>query len=176
MSQTLSNEDDFANTDFGQIEKLYAAFELLYGKGIPPFEVALDGIKWFFACGSEAPTGNAPTAANLKELFCFESDKNRLFSAFMVKFGINLNKVNDLHWFEFIAMMNDLDKTAFKEVVDLRRMTPKEIKKRFPKDTETQNEIRRQQKLFAIKKTLDVQYTDEQTKAIDYFDKLVGAK
>lgn len=169
ISQILSNEDDFTSTDFGQIEKLYSAFELFYGKGIPPFEIALEGLKWFYNCGMEEKTDNTQK----KQLFCFESDKNRLFSAFMVKYDVNLNKANDLHWFEFISMMNDLDKTAFRNIVDIRAKTEKEIKK-YSKDV--QAEIRKQQKIFAIEKTLDVKFTDEQTKAIDHFDKLVGLK
>ncbi len=88
----------------------------------------------------------------------------------MVKYGINLNR-DDLHFFEFIALFNDLSKTSFRNVVDLRQMSNKELKK-FSK--EDRIEILKQKKYFAIKKTLNNNFTEEQTKSIDKFDKLVG--
>lgn len=171
ISDTLAKTKGIAGTEFGQIEKLYAAFEILYGNGIPPFETALAGLKWFFACGGE----HKETEEEKKkpQLFSFESDKDRLFSAFVVKYGIDLNVSDDLHWFKFIALMNDLSDTAFRNVVNVRGMTDKEIKK-YSKDV--QAEIRKQKRLFAIEQALDVKYTPEQNKMIDHFDQLVGKK
>lgn len=50
-------------------------------------------------------------------------------------------------------------------------MSNKELKK-FSK--EDRIEILKQKRYFAIKKTLNNNFTEEQTKSIDKFDKLVG--
>jgi hypothetical protein len=165
ISDCLSS-DDFKNDENGQIERVYTALNILFGAGIPPFEIALEGLKWFLNCTNKT---NLKTSKKEEEYFSFDDDKERIFSAFMVKYGINLNEKNNLHWFEFIALMNDLRKTAFREVVDIRQMKPKDMKG-FSKEQKA--EIMRQKKLFKIKKTLDVNsYTQEQIDKIDSFDK-----
>ena len=171
VSECLSNSDLFENDEQGQIERIYTAFTLLYGRGIPEFDDAIEGLRWFLSCGAE-PGINGEAQQN-EEYFSFDEDKERLFSAFMVKYGINLNKADNLHFFEFIALMNDLNKTAFRNVVDLRMMKPKDMKNY---SREQKQEILELKKKFAIKKVLEKQYTEEQKQAIDHFDKLVGLK
>ena len=39
-----------------------------------------------------------------KEYFCFEQDSARIYSAFRVKYNINLATEKNLHWFEFIYL------------------------------------------------------------------------
>lgn len=173
ISDILAQTKGIASTEYGQIEKLYSAFEIFYGQGIPPFETALAGLKWFFACGEEYKEKENEEESKKPQLFSFESDKNRLYSAFLVKYGIDLNVSDDLHWFKFIALLNDLSDTAFRNVVDIRAKTDKEIKK-YSKDV--QAEIRKQKRIFAIEQALDVKYTPEQNKMIDHFDQLVGKK
>lgn len=170
ISNCLSDTENFGDTENDNAEKIYTAFNLLYGKGIPPFDIAIEGLKWFLSCGGIKQDNHDEKT---EQYFSFDDDHERLFSAFMVKYGINLNKTIDLHFFEFIALMNDLNKTAFRNIVDLRMMKPKDIKNYSRED---KLEILRQQKRFAIKKVLDNQYTDKQKQAIDNFDKLVGLK
>lgn len=169
ISDCLSS-DDFTNDDNGQIERMCIAFNLLFGNGVPPYGIAIDGLKWFLNCGAEI---NAETNKKGEQYFSFDDDKERIFSAFMVKYGINLNKTDDLHWFEFIALMNDLDKTAFRNIVDLRMIKPNDMKN-YSK--EQKQEIVRQKRHFAIKKSLEQTFTKEQIQAIDKFDRLVGKK
>lgn len=169
ISQALSDTDTFKDDDNGRMERLFTGFNLLYGKGLPTFETAFNGLKWFMSCG--ATENKKPMNPNdNREYFSFNDDKERLFSSFMVKYRINLNR-EELHFFEFIALFNDLSKTSFRNVVDLRQMSSKELKK-FSK--EDRAEIIRQKKYFAIEKTLNNKFTEEQIKAIDEFDKKVG--
>ena len=147
ISQALSDTDTFKDDDDGRMERLFTAFNLLYGKGLPPFEIALNGLKWFMRCG--VPENNRrPNPNDNKEYFSFDADKDRLFSAFMVRYRINLNR-EELHFFEFIALFNDLSKTSFRNVVDLRQMDSKELKKYSKED---RAEIIRQKKYFAIER------------------------
>ncbi len=84
----------------------------------------------------------------------------------MTKFGINLNKTTDLHFFEFIIY-----KTPFRNVVGLRVIKTKDLKN-YSKEQKA--EILKQKRKFAIKQVLEKKYTDDQKQAIDYFDNLVG--
>lgn len=106
-------------------EKVYTSLRILFGRGIPPIDTALDGLKWFLSGGMT--TKNKDDHKKSKKIFSFAKDKNMIFSAFMMKYNINLNKSN-MHFFEFLSLFNDLDKTAFKRIVDLRTMSPAEIK------------------------------------------------
>lgn len=169
ISQALSDTETFKNDDEGRMERLFTSFNLLFGKGVPPFDIALNGLKWFMSCGT-LNDNNRRSSKESEEYFSFDADKDRLFSAFMVRYKINLNR-EELHFFEFIALFNDLSKTSFRNVVDLRQIGSKELKK-FSK--EDRAEIIAQKKQFAIKKALNNKFTDEQIKAIDEFDKLVG--
>lgn len=168
ISQCLEENSNSDGED--KVIQLYTAFNLLFGNGIPPFEIALTGLRWFLNCGIETPERQGMTK---QQSFSFEDDKNRIFSAFMVKYGINLNKAEDLHWFEFIALMNDLHKTAFRNVIELREMTPKDMKHY---SNEQKHEIMKQKKMFAIKHDIKNLYTEEQIKAMEDFDKMVGLK
>ena len=170
ISNCLGDTENFEDTDNGNAEKIYTAFNLLYGKGIPPFDIAIEGLKWYLSCGGVKETKEE---SKEEQYFSFEDDHERLFSAFMVKYGINLNKTSDLHFFEFIALMNDLNKTAFRNIVDLRMIKTKDLKN-YSK--EQRREILRQKKKFAIKRVLENKYTEEQKQAIDNFDKLAGIK
>lgn len=169
ISDCLSS-DDFPDDENGKAQKIYTASTLLFGNGVPPFEVAFEGLKWFLSCGSVLNEGDRQEGS--EKYFSFDDDKQRLFSAFMVKYGINLNKADDLHWFEFIALMNDLYKTSFRNVVDLRMMKPKDMKNY---SSLQKAEILKQKRKFAIKKSLEQTYTSDQIQAIDNFDKLISS-
>ena len=45
ISNCLGDSERVEDTDQERIEKLYTSFNLLFGNGIPPFDVALDGIR-----------------------------------------------------------------------------------------------------------------------------------
>lgn len=172
ISNCLSDTENFENTEYGSMQRIYTAFGLMYGKGIPPFDIAYEGLKWFLSCGQTLENDEYGNQSQ-KQYFSFDDDSSRLFSAFMVKYGINLNKTSDLHFFEFVALINDLDKTAFRNVVDLRMLDQKDMKN-YSKEQKA--EIIRQKKKFAIKNALEKQYTQEQKQAIDHFEELLNGK
>lgn len=139
-------------------ERIYTSFRILYGRGIPPFDEAFEGLKWFLSGGAIKNDNNN----NSKSLFSFIKDRNMIFSAFMMKYNINLNKSN-MHFFEFLSLFNDLDKTAFRRIVDLRSMSPREIKSY---SREQRQKIYKLKEEFALD---DDESPQEQTK----FDKLL---
>jgi hypothetical protein len=142
-------------------EKVYTALRILFGRGIPPIKTALDGLKWFLSGGMT--TKNKDDHKNSKNIFSFVKDRNMIFSAFMMKYNINLNKSN-MHFFEFLSLFNDLDKTAFKRVVDLRTMTPKEIKS-YSRE--------QRQKIYKLKEEFALEDNNQQQEEKTKFDLLM---
>ena len=54
ISECLKDRNNlFGNDNYSKIQKIYTAFTMLYGNGIPPFELALKGLGWFLNCGDE---------------------------------------------------------------------------------------------------------------------------
>lgn len=155
-------DGDFDEDENGEEERLWASLRILYGKGMPPIETALKGMNWFLNCGDVECNKEQETS---ELLFSFFEDRNRIYSAFMMKYGINLNKSN-MHFFEFLPLFNDLDKTAFRRVVDLRQMTNKEIKK-YSKDDQVT--ILKMKKEFALKNKYKGKVEERMTK----FDKIL---
>lgn len=119
LSECLA-DNSFKDTE----EQIYTAFRILYGKGIPDFETAMKGMKWFMRGGDDNDDENPESC---ETLFSFTKDRTMIFSAFMLKYGINLNESN-MHFFEFLALFNDLDKTSFMRVIDLRTMKPSDMR------------------------------------------------
>jgi ADP-heptose:LPS heptosyltransferase len=125
----------------------------------------MNGLEWFMNVG-EKPEASHKLAV---KCFCFEKDQTRLFSAFYTKFNINLTKENDLHWFEFLALLNDLDKTAFRNVVNLRTLTEADMRERRY-SAKQKAEIRKQKREFALEH-IKPEITEKEEKAIEEFNK-----
>lgn len=155
-------DGEFEDNEDGEEERIWTSLRILYGKGVPPTDIALKGLSWFLNCG-DVQCNKEQEVSEL--LFSFFEDRNRIYSAFMMKYGINLNKSN-MHFFEFLPLFNDLDKTAFRRIVDLRRMTSKEIKRYSKEDQET---IRKMKQEFALKNKYKNKVQDRMTK----FDKIL---
>lgn len=141
-------------------DKIYTALTILFGKGIPPIDIAMQGLNWFLSCGKE----DFLEHENGKRSFCFTQDSEYIYSAFRLKFGINLAKEKDLHWFEFLYLFNDLSKTAFSNIVGIRTMKSSELKN-YSK--EACREILAQKKKFALKD--EPIYSEETKQKIDSF-------
>lgn len=74
---------------------------------------AVQQINWFIACGKiekKKRPSNKILGINNNTPFDFETDGELIYSAFRRQdvYGIDLHKVEFLHWWEFMAMLNDL--------------------------------------------------------------------
>lgn len=120
----LASKDE----ELADYERLYVMTELLYKNEAPQdVENALRGVKWFMSGGkiAEGLNGAEETAEEVEEdeeaeTFDFEYDAGRIYSAFRKTYGINLNTVQGLHWFEFLALLGDLGDCAFSAVIEYR--------------------------------------------------------
>ena len=140
-----------ADPELCEDDKTAMALHLLYGKGLPDLQTALEGLRWFLACGNPAEDENNDEP----EVFSFDLDAARIVSAFKKVFGRDLSRER-LHWFEFVPMLGDLAGTAFTSVIDIRTTDASEIheKKRA--------EFLRMKRRFALAE----QYTEEEQLAI----------
>lgn len=165
IDHCLKDRDNLFTTDQqGQLEKIYTAFTILYGNGIPDFQVAFNGLKWFMSCGKENENEDEK---NSKECFCFERDSGLIYSAFRVKYNINLASEKNLHWFEFIYLFNDLNKTAFREIVNIRMMKPSDYK-HYSKEAKREI-IKQKEKFYNSNSNSQNTLSEKEKKLIDEF-------
>lgn len=141
-----------SDPELSDSEKTAIALNLLYGRGMPDLQTAIDGLSWFLSCGGPA------TDDITKEdpVFSFEQDSARLVSAFKKVFGIDISRER-LHWFEFVPMLGDLSGTAFTSVIDIRTTDASEISEK------KREEFIRMKNRFA----LSSQYTSEEQALIE---------
>lgn len=115
----------FVDDDLTDIEKAATALRLLYGNGRPSdIKLAFEGLRWFMRGGDLPETlGEYDEDSEIDDedgdLFSFEYDASRIFSAFRKAYGVNLNTAS-LHWFEFRALLADVGECAFTTVIGYR--------------------------------------------------------
>lgn len=98
------------------------ALNLLYKN--PPKELpkALEGLLWFYRCGQAAESSAAaPCPRPPAPAYCFKQDAPLIYAAFYSTYGINLNQIPFMHWWEFSALFTALpSSTRFMQVVNYR--------------------------------------------------------
>lgn len=87
---------------------------------------AVRQVNWFIACGKEEKKkrpSNKVLGINNNTPFDFNTDGELIYSAFRRQdaYGIDLHKIDFLHWWEFMAMLNDLPNgTQLSKVMECR--------------------------------------------------------
>lgn len=89
-------------------EKVARALALYY-PDIPPNPAeALDRVLWFYRCGREEEPVGRESRAKPPKAYCFEQDAELIYAAFRQYYSIDLNDVEDLHWWKFRALFRAL--------------------------------------------------------------------
>lgn len=143
-----------SDTEILEYEKAAVMLNLLYGRGMPDFETAMAGLNWFMSCGKEQKADEADTQPAMS----FEYDDARVYSAFRKVFGIDLTKER-LHWFQFVAMLQDIDGTALSDIISYRSTDLSSMK------GEQRAAYAKMKRRFALPNT----YTEEEQGAISEF-------
>ena len=145
---SLLMEDDNLNEE----EKVLQALNLYYPVVPDNSEKAIEKIKWFYSCGKlDNPIGNKKARAISKKVFDFEVDANYIYSAFMSQYNIDLQDIEELHWWKFKALLeglkedNKLSKIIEYRSVDLSKIKDKEQRK-FYKDMQKQYSLNKESK------------------------------
>ena len=145
---SLLMEDD----NLSKEEKVLQALNLYYPVVPDNSEEAIKQIKWFYSCGKlDNPIGNKKARTSSKKVFDFEVDANYIYSAFMSQYNIDLQDIEQLHWWKFKALLeglkedNKLSKIIEYRSVDLSKIKDKEQRK-FYKDMQKQYSLNKESK------------------------------
>lgn len=107
----------------GDAKGVLACMHMIFCGSFPEDIVsAIQSLNWFIRCGrteKKRRPSNKLLGINSNEPFDFEADGEMIYSAFRRNdvYGMDLHEIPYLHWWEFIAMLDDLPET-----VKLRRV------------------------------------------------------
>lgn len=131
------------DNNLNEKEKIAVALNLFY-TGLEPkdYKKALDGIIWFYTGGKtikEKKQTENVEKKNKKLIYSFEHDADLIYSAFLGQYGIDLNEVDNLHWWKFKSLFEGLnDENKICQYMSYRSMDISKIKdkeqKKYYKD------------------------------------------
>ena len=127
------------DNELSQESKIIQAINLFYPKPeeIKDIKKAIDDILWFYRCGKEIKASQSEKTNN--QIYSYEFDDELIYSAFRNQYGINLQQIPYLHWWEFQAMFKGLkEDNRIVEImgyrgVDLGKIKDKEERARYKK-------------------------------------------
>lgn len=91
-------------SDLPDAEKLLQALELYYPS--PVFtQQAVEKMMWFFAAGKDAQQSQGK---HTPPVYSFDHDAAHIYAAFLSQYGIDLQSVDYLHWWQFRALFESL--------------------------------------------------------------------
>ena len=91
-------------------EKLMLGIELLYKTPVTSLPEAWDRLLWFYRGGGEVK-GDAGTTELPPRVYDFEQDADRIYTAFLQIYGIDLQET-PVHWWKFRALLFTLPGTC----------------------------------------------------------------
>lgn len=164
IMQALENEK------LTQQEKIGTALYLLFltedSEGnplpIPDAQTAINGLMWFLTDWNH----DNNKSEDKTKVTDWDIDQWRIYSGFRQHYGINL-QTDNLHFWEFMALLTTLPECAYTRVVDIRSKKPNKMSK------EEKSMYARLKEVYALKQPKAVEYTDEQKQAIDDFDRMM---
>ena len=119
-------------------EQIMLAIRLFYEETPKDLKKAIEGILWFYRCGEEIKENkNVRTKENhrKKAIYSYEYDSKYIYSAFLDQYGIDLNKIDELHWFKFKAMFEGLKSdNKICEIMSYRAIDLNKIKNKEERD------------------------------------------
>lgn len=124
-----------------ETQKLDLAISLYFKNNIKNKEEAVKQILWFYRCGKDMQQSKGAKGNNLEPIYDYEYDSDYIYSAFMEQYNIDLQEIDNLHWWKFKALFKGLNKdTKIVEIMGYRSMA---IDSKMPK---TQKEYYRKMK------------------------------
>ena len=142
-------------------DKTKQALELYYPVIPGNYKEAVEALLWFYKCGkADNPQKQKINARKSKtRVYSFEYDDDYIYAAFMTQYGIDLQDVEDLHWWKFRAMFNSLtNQCEFVKIMEYRSI---DLKDDMPK--EQKSFYRKMKRIYALPSMDD---ENERTNAI----------
>lgn len=118
-------------------EKSLIALDLYYPE--PPHDLprAIEKISWFYSCGKVYDEANVTdekddTKNKSSPIYSFEYDDELIFAAFLSQYGINLQRITHLHWWEFKSLFKGLETSS--KIVEIMNIRGMKIDKNMSKE------------------------------------------
>lgn len=160
-----------AQSNINDGERALAIIYLLFGdEGLDnpqDYKELLQKGIYFLSCGKEVEKNNSQPDMD------FEQDEAYIKASFYTDYGIPDIYNTNMHWWEFIDLMNGLkEDCVLNRVREIRTFDTSNIK-----DTKTLEQIRKQKESVALKrKEPEIEMTEEQKKSYEYFMKQMNLK
>lgn len=91
-------------------------------------EKRIEDIIWFYKCGKDEETSQEKGKNKQKQIYSYEFDDGRIYSAFIQQYNIDLQK-EDLHWWQFKSLFENLtEETQMVQIMSYRAMDISKIK------------------------------------------------
>ena len=128
-------------------EKLIKGIELYYPVIPENLEEAIEKIIWFYSCGKET-NNESGTVSNSKndKIYSLEYDDEYIYSAFLSQYRIDLQDIEDLHWWKFKAMFKSLNEEN--QIVKIMGYRAMDIPNDMPNDQK--DFYRKMKKLYEL--------------------------
>ena len=95
--------------EVGKRQKLIQGLKLYYPEIPQNMTEAVEKMIWFYRCGRETESDRSGSGGSgSKQVYSFEYDDDYIYAAFLEQYGIDLQDVEDLHWWKFRALFKAL--------------------------------------------------------------------
>lgn len=108
--------------ELGKCQKLVQGLRLYYPEIPHNVTMAVDKMIWFYRCGKETGNGgHGSGSGRAKQIYSFEYDDDYIYAAFLEQYGIDLQDIEELHWWKFRALFRGLSEdTEFVKIMGYR--------------------------------------------------------
>jgi len=139
------------------LEKLARLFVLCYKELPPDVEKAVLGLRLFYA-GKDPEGRKASPGSSCQPVYSFYQDSGLIYAAFYQQYGLDLCTV-DLHWWQFLALLDGLsDTTRFVQVIGYRAASLSSVS-----DASKRQFLQNMKRLYALE---DRRSADEKDEAL----------
>lgn len=127
-----------------QEEKIAYAVNLYFPGRFPALAMeqmqAVDGMLWFYTCGDEEQAKQKEESSSngtriARRIYDYDVDAPLIYAAFLAQYHIDLQDIEYLHWWKFIAMFRGLAQHhKIVEIMGYRAMNIAKIKNRAERE------------------------------------------
>lgn len=149
------------DAEMNDMEKTYMMRDLLFKGDIPEDAGEIGECIRFFLNGWFHDKNSKKVEH--KRLMDFDIDQWRIYAAFLKQYGINLNNVEYMHFWEFMGLLSALEECSYTRVIDIRQ------KKISPKmDKEQRRALREAKEVFELAQVRSVEEEETDGNLYDF--------
>lgn len=97
------------DNSIGEEDRILMALQLYYPIIPEDINSSIDKMLWFYRCGKDITKSKGNSKGkSVTQIYSFEYDDDYIYAAFMDQYNIDLQDIENLHWWKFKAMFNSL--------------------------------------------------------------------